>query len=123
MLESNFMNIVRLLHFLGRFWGLSTFTYTYDASKKVYVHPTDILILITFTLFHLNLIIQNIKSDIYLIGSRSVLFTIGLKAISILSLMYFLLQSLLSFIFRMQVWQLFLEMDEVSSDVSFTKQI
>lgn len=110
-----------ILYFIGKFYGMTTFTYVWKDERKVMVQFYDIVRLVSFLVFYIILLALNYSWSIVTLESDETfsIFCKGMRCLLMYSNIMVIFTVIYNFRFRKQLFNIIVKIDDHDTEVSF----
>lgn len=109
---------IQFFYFIGRFYGMTTFTYDRNNLKTIHVTITDALLLIGFLTFYISLLLLNFNNHIEFLDSGFIIFNTGIRYLLLYAITMVIFSVCFNFLFRTKLWNIILNVISVDQAVS-----
>lgn len=109
---------LRVLFFIGKLYGMTTFSYIYDDKTKVLVQHCDRIRFALFLLFYAILLVLNYTWSIASLDNTFTLFNTGIRYLLMYSITMVIFTVIYNFLFHQQLFNIIIQIDEHDLEVS-----
>lgn len=112
------LKTINCLFFIGRFYGMTTFSFDSHDYTKIRVTFIDVLLLIGFLIFYLVLLVLNFTNKIEFLDPSFTIFNTGIRYLILYAITMVVFSVCFNFLFRNKLWNIILKVISVDKEVS-----
>lgn len=106
-----------ILFFIGKLYGMTTFTYIWEDKRKVLVRFCDGVSLVTFLIFYITLLVLNCTWSIESLDDTFTIFNTGIRYLLMYSITMVIFTAIYNFLFRNQLFNIIVKIDDHDTEV------
>lgn len=110
-------DVAKTYHFIGRFVGLSCFSYLKSNKKHIYLSTFDIMLILFQLALHLYSTLLNIQYKMEFVDNAADIFNFGFQFLIIGIEIFCIFTILIGFSCRKLMWNIYIAIDEIDHEV------
>lgn len=115
--RSCIFHTLSILFFIGKLYGMSTFTYIWEDKRKVLVRFCDGVRLVAFLVFYITLLVLNCVWSIESLDDTFTIFNTGIRYLLMYSITMVIFTVIYNFLFRKQLFNIIVKIDDHDAEV------